>query len=347
MKNKTAKLPQSLASVSFYIYNRDNNEDLSGVLNSVEEEPIVTFQQLQYVSEVAHLGSINKAAQKLYVSQSGISTSIKLLEEELQIQIFSRSASGICLTPDGKEFLAHARSMLDYKSYVENLFQKSGNQRGHRLTVAAQHLAFPVQALTGIINDLNGSDFEVCIKELLIQELLEDVLHGKSDVGVMFLSNVMNKLLDTLEESRGLEFHEMCRIRPKVCIRPEHPLAHLDQVSISDLAPYPYLAIFQDYSSPFDHIEEIRLLSRNAPTQVIYTTDRATIYDIILSTNAYHICSGMRTERESASTKLLDIIDYKEELRFGWFKHSRSQLSQEASIFLERLTQVVNEWDNP
>ena len=53
----------------------------------------MTFQQLQYVSEVAHLGSINRAAHKLFVSQSSVSNTIKALETELGIQIFHRRLS--------------------------------------------------------------------------------------------------------------------------------------------------------------------------------------------------------------------------------------------------------------
>ena len=43
----------------------------------------MTFQQLSFVVEVAKCESINKAAEKLYTSQSNVSNSIKALEEEL------------------------------------------------------------------------------------------------------------------------------------------------------------------------------------------------------------------------------------------------------------------------
>ena len=43
----------------------------------------MTFQQLTYVVEISKCGSINKAAQKLFLSQSGISTAVRELEEEL------------------------------------------------------------------------------------------------------------------------------------------------------------------------------------------------------------------------------------------------------------------------
>ena len=60
----------------------------------------MTFSQLNYVMEVSRCGSINKAASKLFVSQSNLSNSIHELEKELDIKIFLRSSKGIELTPD-------------------------------------------------------------------------------------------------------------------------------------------------------------------------------------------------------------------------------------------------------
>ena len=68
----------------------------------------MTFQQLNYLVEISKCGSINKAAQKLFLSQSGISIAIKELEEELNKKFFIRTNRGVTFTPEGKEFLSHA-----------------------------------------------------------------------------------------------------------------------------------------------------------------------------------------------------------------------------------------------
>ena len=73
----------------------------------------MTFQQLTYVVEISKCGSINKAAHKLFLSQSGISTAVRELEQELGIQFFVRSNRGVEFTPEGREFLGYAVSMLE------------------------------------------------------------------------------------------------------------------------------------------------------------------------------------------------------------------------------------------
>ena len=59
------------------------------------------IEHLQFIVEVAKYKSISTAAKKLYISQTGLSTIVNSLEQELNIQIFKRTNKGILLTEDG------------------------------------------------------------------------------------------------------------------------------------------------------------------------------------------------------------------------------------------------------
>ena len=73
----------------------------------------MNLRQLSYFIAVAEHRSMAKAAQALYISQPSISTQIKLLEDELEVQLFERRQEGTILTQEGKEFLGYARVALD------------------------------------------------------------------------------------------------------------------------------------------------------------------------------------------------------------------------------------------
>ncbi len=73
----------------------------------------MNLRQLSYFIAVAEHRSIVKAAQLLHISQPAISTQIKLLEEELEVQLFERRQEGTILTPEGADFLGYARIALD------------------------------------------------------------------------------------------------------------------------------------------------------------------------------------------------------------------------------------------
>ena len=66
----------------------------------------MTLQQIYYLTEIAAAGSINRAAEKLFLSQPALTNAVKEAEEELGFRIFNRNSRGISLTPDGTEFLA-------------------------------------------------------------------------------------------------------------------------------------------------------------------------------------------------------------------------------------------------
>ena len=66
----------------------------------------MTLTQLNYIITIAETKSMNKAAEKLYVSQPSLTNAIKELEKELGITIFYRSGRGVTLTNDGAEFLS-------------------------------------------------------------------------------------------------------------------------------------------------------------------------------------------------------------------------------------------------
>ena len=64
----------------------------------------INIRHLEYFTKVAKLGSINKAAQALYISQPYLGKIMHDLEENLGERLFNRSRSGVTLTLEGVEF---------------------------------------------------------------------------------------------------------------------------------------------------------------------------------------------------------------------------------------------------
>ena len=80
----------------------------------------MTLQQLKYAITISETGSLNKAAEALYISQPSLTTAIQELEKEIGIRIFNRSGRGVTLTNDGTEFILYARQVYgQYNLLVE------------------------------------------------------------------------------------------------------------------------------------------------------------------------------------------------------------------------------------
>ena len=96
---------------------------------------------LKYAVEVAENGSINKAAEALYMNQPNLSKAIKELENSLGITIFSRTAKGMNVTPEGEEFLRHARKILRQIDEMEALY-KGGAAAQQRFSISVPRASY-------------------------------------------------------------------------------------------------------------------------------------------------------------------------------------------------------------
>ena len=92
------------------------------------------IQQLTYFVTVAEQGSINKAAERLFVTQPNLSKAISNLESELNVHIFDRTNKGVVLTDDGKKLYQYARTILSQMELIQGL---SSKERPRLLSIAS------------------------------------------------------------------------------------------------------------------------------------------------------------------------------------------------------------------
>ena len=82
----------------------------------------MTIQQLNYAIAVFRAGSINRAAQKLYIAQPNLSNAIKSLEDELNITLFQRTPRGMEPTRAGEKFILRAMELVAQFDAFESLY---------------------------------------------------------------------------------------------------------------------------------------------------------------------------------------------------------------------------------
>ena len=99
------------------------------------------FQQLLYVREVARSNlNVSQASKNLYTSQPGISKQIKLLEEELGIELFERSGKHlVAITPIGKRILEQIEEILALVDGIKHAATEFSNEDYGSLAIATTH----------------------------------------------------------------------------------------------------------------------------------------------------------------------------------------------------------------
>lgn len=258
----------------------------------------MTLTQLNYFITIAETKSINKAAEKLYVSQPSLTNAIKELEKELGITLFFRSGKGAALTNDGTEFMPYAKQI--YSQY-ESVMEKYGRGGTHKkkFGVSSQHYSFAVKAFVDMAKEFDMSKYEFAMRETKTAEVISDVSNMKSEIGLLYLCDFNRKSIQKLLKSASLEFHHLIDCQAYVYLWKGHPLAKQESISFEQLEGYPCLAFEQGDTSSFYFAEEI--LSTNEYSQMIRTNDRATMLNLMIGLNGYTLCSGIICEELNGS----------------------------------------------
>jgi len=99
------------------------------------------LQQLRYIWEVAHHDlNVSATAQSLYTSQPGISKQIRLLEDELGVEVFARSGKHLTrITPAGEAILKTAGEILRKVESIKQVAQEFSNEQKGSLSIATTH----------------------------------------------------------------------------------------------------------------------------------------------------------------------------------------------------------------
>ena len=226
----------------------------------------MTFQQLEYIVEISKCGSINKAAQKLFLSQSGISTAVRELESELGIALLARSNRGVEFTPEGKEFLSYAVSLLEQKRWIEGLYGEARNSAAPvRFLVSSQRYPFVADAFLRLLQVSDENRFRLGLRETGMDGVIDDVYDHRADIGVICLTDLTEKIIRRLLDARELEFHELAAVSPCVYLRRGHPLADRTSLTEEDLDGYPYVAFEHDQGVASDFFEEYPMSTLKKP----------------------------------------------------------------------------------
>ncbi len=98
--------------------------------------------QLKQFIAIADEENITRASQKLFMSQSALSNTLKLLEEELGCQLFDRKANRLVLNANGAKLFRYAKQVVDLIDSAEREFRTTRNQKLELNIATSSHLYF-------------------------------------------------------------------------------------------------------------------------------------------------------------------------------------------------------------
>lgn len=299
----------------------------------------MTLQQLKYVITVADSGSMNEAARQLFVSQPSLSAAIRELEKEIGFDLFVRSNHGIVITPDGEEFLGYARQVAEQFRLLSNRY--IGKEAKEKFSVSMQHYSFAVKAFVETVKRAGMENYEFAIHETKTYEIIENVRNFKSELGIIYMNEFNEKVLQKILRENQLKFTELFTCDTYVYLRSGHPLAGRSVISMKDLEPYPCLAFDQGKNNSFYLAEEMK--STYDYKRIIKANDRATMLNLMTGLNAYTLCSGIICDELNGDDSRAIPLKENETMRIGYISRAGAALSMLGKIFLEEMMRYHDE----
>lgn len=202
---------------------------------------------LKYAVEVAETGSINKAAEKLYIGQPNLSRAIKELEATLGVAVFERCPKGMIPTAEGETFLKYAKTILKQVDEVEGMF-KNGNVQKKHFSLSAPRASYVADAFARFSNALiNESDVEVLYKETNSSRTLKNVQQDDYKLGIIRYAEDYDMHYKNLLDDKDFEYEVITTFSYELLVSEESELADKENISFCDLHDYIEIA----HADPF------------------------------------------------------------------------------------------------
>ncbi len=294
----------------------------------------MTLQQLRYVTMVAETGTITEAANRLYISQPSLTNAIHELEKEMNIVIFNRTNKGINLSKEGEDFLGYARQILEQAAILEDKYKGNGGGK-KQYCVSTQHYSFAVNAFVDLIKEYGQDEYDFSLRETQTYEIIEDVARLRSEIGILFLNDFNETVINKILKSYDLEFHQLYVAKPHVFISRKHPLAEKDRITNEELEEYPYLSFEQGEHNSFYFSEEVFAAVERKKN--IRVRDRATLFNLLIGLNGYTVCSGVIDEKLNGKDIIAVPLADENDMRIGYITHRKGMLSRLGNTYLEAI----------
>ncbi|MDQ7990460.1 MAG: HTH-type transcriptional regulator CysB [Candidatus Dactylopiibacterium sp.] len=147
----------------------------------------MNLQQLRYILEIArHNLSVSEAADALFTSQPGVSKQVRLLEEELGIEVFARHGKRLtAITDPGRQVLAIAERMLREADNLRQVGEDFRNEDSGRLVIATTHTQARY-ALPRVVAEFmrRYPRVQLHIHQGNPRQICEQVLAGEADIAI-------------------------------------------------------------------------------------------------------------------------------------------------------------------
>jgi len=301
------------------------------------------IEQLEQVIRIVEAGSISRAAQALFMTQSNLSQSVKRLEEELGQVLFRRSAGGVELTPFGNEFLIYARPAYTHFQLLGDYCRQQRQGAPVSFSMACQYFRFAHLLFLQLRAQYSASPNQFSFFECSFSDIVHKVAAQQAELGLVVISKNQKRLNLQLFKNRGLSYVHLAEYPAAVIVGVGHPLYHWPEegISLDMLTDYPAV-FFSDMS--FNYTSELETLNFHRLHDRITVSDRATLHEVLEHTDAYSIAVYTKAYSPDSyypNIRALKLLDKRFVMEVGYIHSMGRPLSVIGTEYLSMLRELL------
>lgn len=238
-------------NISPYKYSPDR------IIRFIRGECMMRTEQLKYFVETVKQGSINKAAETIYISQSTIHDALNKLDDELDVSLLNRTHSGVTVTAEGRLFYEIASGFLDqledYKRIVHQVPDAFFNQQAFSLFATPEMVDTVVPEVLQVVSRKYPA-LQIQLQVGDFYDGLQAVREKKVDFALILIHRHILLLEEMQQLLRRWALHvvEMGQTKVMITVNRESALARRNEISIREVIKLPAV-IYKTDLDPYWH----------------------------------------------------------------------------------------------
>ncbi|WP_416327419.1 LysR family transcriptional regulator [[Eubacterium] hominis] len=298
------------------------------------------INQLKNFVAIVDYGSINKASERLYVSQPALSRSIQALEEEMGKELLVRSNHGVSMTPTGRLLYYYSQSILNELSTLEKLKRLGEKAIYSKLSVSINNIFLKDDLILQCYEKLLSNETEIQMMETTAEDVFNDVINSKSELGIMIMNDYQLPVLKKMAEINNLELFIIGTGPIYIHVNENNPLASKDAIRFSELLDCTYIHLPSDFFSNLNHSINIDGIQLTSFPKTLVMSNYHAILSILKKTNSFLVGHRWQVdELKHSKVKSLLLLNSDINKHFVILKRKNELFSDAAEIFLK----IINE----
>ena len=193
---------------------------------------MLDLRKVNHVIEIARQGGFAKAAATLNITQSALTRSVQILEDNLGIQVFERGPRGIRLTREGEQFIEGGTKLLEEAATLERFARSARTTDRGRVRMGAAPASFRLFWFEVLpIFAARYPGIEVSTSAESVEEISALLQSGDLDFAI--------GSLEALRGNGALQIEDIASLAVSPFVRRGHPLDRPEPPSFEDLLAYP------------------------------------------------------------------------------------------------------------